>query len=54
MDISITIKNNQMQSCYNSILQNVRYMFRAMTVHDQKVSCSTQALWYNVTSKYIP
>jgi len=53
MERNITIQNNQMQPCYNSVLQNVCYMFRAMKVHDQEVSFSTQALWHNVTSKYI-
>ena len=53
MERIITIKTNQMHSFNNLILQNVCYMFLAMKVHHQEVSCSTQALWYNVTSKYI-
>ena len=47
---SIAIKNNRMQPCYNSVLQNVCYMFQAMKVHDYVLGYSKQELWYNVTS----
>jgi hypothetical protein len=36
-----------MQSCYNLISQS-SYIFQAMTVHHQAVSCRTQASRYNV------
>jgi hypothetical protein len=28
-------------------------MFRAMKVHHQEVSCTIQALWYNIITKHI-
>jgi len=42
-----------MHSCYNLILQKFFYMFRAMKVHHQEVSCRIQALCPNVMSKYV-
>ena len=41
-------KTKHVQSCYNLISQKVLYMFRATTVYHQEVSCTIQALWYNV------
>jgi len=40
-----------MHSCYNLILKNIIYMFWAVKVHQQEVSCNVQAMWYNVMSK---
>jgi hypothetical protein len=42
-----------MRCCYNLILQNFFYMFRAMKVRHQGISCRIQTLGYNGLSKYI-